>query len=104
MSISQIQPDGGVNPLKDQQVNEASKGIKSGSQVEKAKEGTDTVELSEEAKLLQQVSKFKKELENIPEPNEGRINELKEAIANRTLLNEEVINETAERLADQLLA
>ena len=104
MSIGQIQPDGGVSPLKDQQVNEATKGIKSGSPVEKVTEETDRVELSEQAKLFQQISKFKKELENIPDPNEGRINELKEAIANGTLINDKVLDETAQRLVDQLLA
>ena len=104
MSISQIQPDGGVNPLKDQQVNEATKGVKPGSQAETVKEDTDRVELSDQAKLFQQVSQFAKELENVPGPNEGRIKELQDAIANGTLINDKVLNETAQRLTDQLLA
>ena len=62
------------------------------------------MELSEQAKLFQQVSQFVKELEDVPEPNEGRIQELKDAIANGTLINDKVLNETAQRLSDQLLA
>ena len=103
MSISQIQPDGGINPLKDQQVNEATKGITAEGQAEKLQEETDRVELSEEAKLFQQIETLKQELNNIPDPNEGRIQELKEAIANGTLINDTSLNETAQRLADQLL-
>ncbi|MBU1863356.1 MAG: flagellar biosynthesis anti-sigma factor FlgM [Candidatus Omnitrophica bacterium] len=104
MSIGQIQPDGGVNPLKDQHVDQASKSKKADGTAEKAKLGGDSVELSDRAKLFQEIDHLKKELVNIPSPNEGRINELKEAIANGTLLNDESINATAQRLADQLFS
>jgi len=104
MSISQVPADGGVNPLKDQQINQVAKGIKSEGEKEKGKVGGDSVELSEQAKLFQEIEKYKKELENIPNPNDGRINEIKDSIADGSLLSDTVLQETAQRLADQLLS
>lgn len=103
MSIGQIQGDSGVNPLKDQGVNQLPKGVKHGSEAEQLKLGGDKVELSEKAKQLQEISRFKKELDSIPSPNEGRINELKQSIADGTFITERSLNETAQRLADQLM-
>lgn len=51
----------------------------------------------------QEINRFKRLLQEIPEPNCGRIQELKEKIRKNTLLTKEVIEETAERLAARFL-
>lgn len=53
--------------------------------------------------LKQEVERFKRELRKIPDPNFGRIEELKEKIKNKTLITREAIEETAERLAERFL-
>lgn len=59
------------------------------------------VQLKSEANagLRQEIEKFKRELEKIPDPNCGRIGELKEKIKKKTLITREAIEESAERLA-----
>ena len=104
MSIGQIQGDGGINPLKDQHPENVAKAVKSEVEKDKGKVGEDSVELSDRAKLFQEINKYKKELENISDPNEGRINELKESIAEGTLINDKTITETAQRLVDRLFS
>ena len=49
--------------------------------------------------LKQEIEKFKRELVDVPEPNFGRIRELKEKIKKKMLLTREAIDETAERIA-----
>jgi anti-sigma28 factor (negative regulator of flagellin synthesis) len=103
MAIGNIQADGGINPLKDQHVEQLKERTqKSESENKHIKDGADTVELSERARLMQEVEGYKKELENVPSANEGRIQELKESIANGSFLTEEALNETAQQLAAQL--
>lgn len=51
--------------------------------------------------LKQEIERFKRELKEIPEPNCGRIQELKEKIKKKTLLTKEAIEETAERIAER---
>ena len=51
--------------------------------------------------LKQEIERFKRELKEIPEPNFGRIHELKEKIKKKTLLTKEAIEEAAERLAER---
>lgn len=53
--------------------------------------------------LKQEVERFKRELHKLPDPNFGRIEELKEKIKNKTLITREAIEEAAERLADRFL-
>ena len=53
--------------------------------------------------LKQEVERFKRELQKIPDPNFGRIEELKEKIKNNTLITQEAIEEAAERLAERFL-
>ncbi len=53
--------------------------------------------------LKQEVERFKRELAKIPDPNFGRIEELKEKIRNKTLITREAIEEAAERLAERFL-
>lgn len=53
--------------------------------------------------LKQEIEKFKRVLIDVPEPNFGRIRELKEKIRKKTLLTKEAIEETAERLAARFL-
>lgn len=51
-----------------------------------------------DASLRQDIEKFKRELEKVPDPNCGRIGELKEKIKKKTLMTKETIEESAERL------
>jgi len=49
--------------------------------------------------LRRELAQFRRELEKIPSPHCGRIDELKEKIRKKTLLTREAIEEAAERLA-----
>ncbi|MBI1978423.1 MAG: hypothetical protein HYS55_06685 [Candidatus Omnitrophica bacterium] len=53
--------------------------------------------------LKQEIERYKRQLRDIPDPNCGRIQELREKIKKKTLMTKEVIEETAERLADRFL-
>lgn len=53
--------------------------------------------------LKQEVERFRRELQKLPDPNFGRIQELKEKIKNKTLLTREAIEEAAERIAERFL-
>jgi len=53
--------------------------------------------------LKQELERFKRELKEIPEPNFGRIQELKEKIKKKTLITKEALEEAAERLAERFL-
>ena len=53
----------------------------------------------EEEQLLQEMRKFVKLVAEEPEPNLGRVREIKEEIMRGTYLTPEVIEETAARLA-----
>jgi len=53
--------------------------------------------------LRQEILKYKRLMEGIPDPNCGRIKELKEAIRKGTFLSKEAILETAERIAARFL-
>lgn len=53
--------------------------------------------------LKQEVERFKRELQKLPDPNFGRIEELKEKIKNKTLITREAIEESAERIAERFL-
>lgn len=103
MSIGNIQADGGINPLKDQHVEQLKERTqKTDGESKQIKNGGDTVQLSDRARLMQEVEGYKNELENVPSVNEGRIQELKDSIANGSFLTDQALNETAQQLADQL--
>lgn len=53
--------------------------------------------------LKQEVERFRRELKKLPDPNCGRIQELREKIKNGTLITKEAIEEAAERLAELFL-
>ena len=53
--------------------------------------------------LKQELERFRRELKGIPEPNFGRIQELKEKIKKKTLITKEAVEEAAERLAERFL-
>ena len=53
--------------------------------------------------LKQELERFKRELKEIPEPNFGRIQELKEKIKKKALTTKEAIEEASERLAERFL-
>ncbi len=53
--------------------------------------------------LKQEIERFKRELRDIPEPNFGRIQELKEKIKKKSLLTREAMEEAAERIAERFL-
>jgi flagellar biosynthesis anti-sigma factor FlgM len=107
MSIGQIKADGGVNPLKEQHVEQLharTQNQNSDVKKENITNGGDTVTLSDRARLMQEVEKFKKDLESVPSVNEGRIAELKSSIADGSFMTDQAIKETANRLADQLFS
>ena len=57
------------------------------------------VQSPEEEQLLQEMRKFAKLVPYEPEPNMGRVREIKEEILKGTYITPEVIEETAARLA-----
>ena len=57
----------------------------------------------EERNLKREIEKYKRLLEDVSEPNCGRIRELKDAIRKGTFLTKEAITETAERIAARFL-
>lgn len=55
----------------------------------------------ESPNLKQEVEHLKRKLKDIPDPNVGRIQELKEKIRKKTLITKEAIEEAAEQLANR---
>ena len=53
--------------------------------------------------LKQDIERFKRLIKETPEPNFGRIQELKEKIKKKALLTKEAIEEAAERIAERFL-
>ena len=53
--------------------------------------------------LKQEIERLKRELRDVPEPNFGRIQELRDRIKKKTLITKEAIEETAERLVGRFL-
>ena len=60
--------------------------------------GVLVVEKNLKARLNGKFEYYKKLVESLPEPNEGRIEELKEAIRDGTLVTPEAVRVSAERL------
>lgn len=56
-----------------------------------------------ESELKRELEKYRKLIDDVSEPNCGRITELKEAIRSGTFLTKEAIQETAERIAARFL-
>ena len=99
MPVNQIPGDANIDAVNRQQMQM----LKQSSKAEGAEQNSikgDTVEISQMAK---DIIKFKEKLESVPEPNEGRIDELKQAIKDGTLLNEESIQGTASAIANVLI-
>ncbi len=57
----------------------------------------------EESDLKKDIEKYKRLIEDISDPNCGRIRELKDAIRKGTFLSKEAMIETAERIAARFL-
>ncbi len=57
------------------------------------------IQSGEDEKTWREVAKFAELIPSEPEPNFGRIEEIREEIRNGTYLNSQVIEETAARLA-----
>jgi len=55
--------------------------------------------VSEALYLLEAVYRFKRDMEQVPGPNEGRIQELKESIKNKTLVTEDMVDEVAGKMS-----
>jgi hypothetical protein len=51
--------------------------------------------------VLTEIAKYKELLDQIPDPNEGRIRELKDLIQKGKLINRESIRESAMRIAER---
>jgi len=62
-----------------------------------------SLNVSEAQYLLEAVMRLKKEMQFTPEPNEGRIQELKESIKKGTLITDDVIQEISAKMAHILL-
>ena len=58
-----------------------------------------TIQTPEEEQLWRDVHKYAELIPSEPEPNFGRIDEIKEEIKNGTYITPEVLEETAARLA-----
>ncbi len=56
-----------------------------------------------EKNLKREIEKYRRMLDDVPEPNFGRIKELKEAIQKGTLVTKESILESAKRIAARFL-
>ncbi len=56
-----------------------------------------------ESELKKEIEKYKRMMDDVPEPNFGRIREIKEAIRKGNFLTKEAIQETAERIAARFL-
>lgn len=61
------------------------------------------IQNSEEERLWREIHKFSRLIPSEPEPNLGRVQEIKEEIENGTYLTPEVIEETAARMAIRFL-
>lgn len=96
MPINQIPGDANIDPLKRQQM-QVLKPASKNEGTEQQPRTSDTVEISQMAK---DILRFKEKLGAVPEPNEGRIEELKQAIKDGTLLNQESIDGAAAALAN----
>ena len=99
MPVNQIPGDANIDAVKRQQMQMLKQASKDEGPEQKRTEG-DTVEISQMAK---DIIKFKEKLESIPEPNEGRIEELKQAITDGTLLNDESIEGASSAIANVLI-
>ena len=99
MPVNQIPGDANIDAVKRQQMQMLKQTSKEEGTEQNSIKG-DTVEISQMAK---DIIKFKEKLESVPEPNEGRIEELKQAIKDGTLLNEESIQGTASAIANVLI-
>ena len=51
----------------------------------------------------QEIERLKRMLRNVPEPNFGRIQELREKVKKKALITKEALEEAAERLAQRFL-
>ncbi|MFC1809388.1 flagellar biosynthesis anti-sigma factor FlgM [Candidatus Omnitrophota bacterium] len=99
MPVNQIPGDANIDAVKRQQMQLLKQASKNEGTEQKTTEG-DTVEISQMAK---DIIKFKEKLESIPEPNEGRIEELQQAIKDGTLLNDESIEGASSAIANVLI-
>ena len=99
MPVNQIPGDANIDAVKRQQMQMLKQASKGEGAEQKTTEG-DTVEISQMAK---DIIKFTEKLDSAPEPNAGRIEELKQAITDGTLLNEESIQGAASAIANVLI-
>ena len=101
MPVNQVQNDANIDMVKRQQMAALQKQAKDSASVEESKANkSDVVEISQMAK---DINKYKKMLKDVPEPNEGRIAELKQAVADGTLLSDEALEGAAAAITSALL-
>lgn len=101
MPINHINGDTGVDHVNRQQM-QMLKNVSKGADKtnEKANANGDTVEISQ---MAQELGKYKKMVKDIPEPNEGRIAELQQAIKDGKMLTNDAIAGSASAIANVLL-
>ena len=101
MSVNNIPSNADLDPLKRQQMQVLKQASKEKGVENKTNQSKgDSVEISQMAK---EVSKYKKEIQGIPEPNEGRIEELKQAVNDGTLLNKGAIEGAAAAISNMIM-
>ena len=61
------------------------------------------MKVSNNPTFKEELEQFKREIKEIPEPNFGRIQELREKIKKKTLVTKEALEEAAERIAERFL-
>lgn len=99
MAIDQINGSSGIDPSK---ITEGSKlrnhthNKVDQSSEEQQSSGGDSLQISE-------LAKYTNLAQEIPTPNEANIAEIQKAIEDGSYLTDTVIEETAERIADQLI-
>ena len=103
MAIEKIAASGGGNIYPIDPVQQ-KQGVNKTDQVRMAERATgDVVEISQEARLAQEIARVQQMLAEVPEPNAARLAELKEKIQGGTYLSQSVVDETATILASRLL-
>ena len=103
MPVNHIEGDAGVNTVKTQKMQRLKLQKKEGEESNAKQIRTDKVEISNIAREMGKMEKYKKQIENLPSANEGRIEELKAAIKDGTLVSNKVLDATAAAITNTLL-
>ncbi len=62
----------------------------------------DSINISEEAKMLSEINKYKEIVKKLPDIRRDKVNEIKEKLKNESYMSEEIYKSVAEKLSDFL--